>query len=384
MENAAIPQLFLWDGPGMWRVRKRILAGDTRFAAVLEALVADAERALDVGPFSVTDKEILPPSGDPHDYMSMGPYWWPNPDTPDGLPYVRRDGVTNPERDQLDQPRVVGLASAVETLSLAWYFTGEEKYAERAALLLRTWFLDEATKMNPHLEYGQGIPGRVEGRGIGIIDTARRFSMIVDAVGLLDSSEAWTDGDRLALAEWFRTYLTWLIESEKGIDEARQPNNHGTHYDTQAICLALFTGDTDTARRILEEVPERRIASQIEPDGKQPWELRRTLSHHYSTMNLVGMFNLATLGEHLDIDLWNWESEDGRGIRKALDFLLGYIERPEEWEWEDLRGLNWSQYPELLRRAARAYNEPDLKNKIPLLEGIDHETDRSNLLYPGP
>ena len=39
----------------------------------------------------VDGKKLVAPSGDKHDYISVGTYWWPNPDTSDGLPYIRRD-----------------------------------------------------------------------------------------------------------------------------------------------------------------------------------------------------------------------------------------------------------------------------------------------------
>ena len=86
------------------------------------------------------------------------------------------------------------MAGAVETLAIAYYFTGEERYAERAALLIRVWFLDPATKMNPHFRYAQAIPGHNDGRGAGLIES-RHFIKVVDAAGLLGGSRAWTDKD---------------------------------------------------------------------------------------------------------------------------------------------------------------------------------------------
>jgi hypothetical protein len=274
------------------------------------------------------------------------------------------------------------MCEAVETLALAFYLTGHEPYAEHASVLLRTWFLDPETKMNPHLEYGQGIPGICEGRGIGIIDTAGRFARLVDSVGMLEGSEAWTDEDQAALRDWFDKYLTWLLESEKGIDEARQPNNHGTYYDLQAAALALFLDRPEKAREILEAVPAKRIATQIEPDGKQPWELRRTQSFGYSTANLIGFFELAALGDRVGVDLWHSETQDGRGIRQAFDYLAGYAERPDEWDYQVIKGISWNRYPMLLRRAANACNEPAYEAMIEELPDVDPEADRFHLLYP--
>jgi hypothetical protein len=376
------PKTFLIDPEGILLTKKRIAENDPEPEKPLEALRAEADDALKQKPVSVMNKEAVPPSGDKHDYMSMGSYWWPNPDTPDGLPYIRKDGYGNPEGNQLDRPRLRKMCSAVNTLALAYYLTNHEPYAEHAVTLLRIWFLDPETKMNPHLEYAQAIPGICEGRGIGIIDTAHSFAELVDSVGLLEESDAWTDADREAFEEWFRTFLTWLLESDKGKDEGRQPNNHGTWYDVQAAAIALFLGEPATARRVLEAAPQRRIAAQIEPDGRQPWELRRTKSFGYSTMNLTGFFEVATLGDRIGVDLWRYETEDGRGIRKALDYLLQYVDQPEAWPHQEIQGLNWSRYPMLLRRASLAYPDSRYEEMIEALPSMDAGADRFQLLYP--
>ncbi len=117
--------------------------------------------------------------------MSIGPYWWPDPAKPDGLPYIRRDGEVNPERQAIkDVDYLKNLNADVSVLGLAYYLTGEEKYARHAADLLRVWFLNKETRMNPNLNYGQAIPGKTEGRGIGIIDTKGLVNLI-DGVQLL-------------------------------------------------------------------------------------------------------------------------------------------------------------------------------------------------------
>src|SRR5215475_7674700 len=176
---------------------------DAATSPLMEALLHDADNALKAGPFSVTRKGRVPPGGDKHDYLSLAPYWWPDPKGKDGLPYIRRDGETNPDsKRDTDAPAIAAMSGAVETLAVAYYFTGEERYAERASLLIRAWFLDSATKMNPNLRYAQAVPGHNDGRGAGLIES-RHFIKVVDAAGLLGGSRAWTDIDGLALAAWF-------------------------------------------------------------------------------------------------------------------------------------------------------------------------------------
>jgi hypothetical protein len=347
------PRVSLLDEASLLESRRQAEAGDPAIGAALAKLREEADDALDAGPFSVTQKPFVPPSGDPHDYMSVGPYWWPDPESPDGLPYIRRDGEVNPERLEYDNRPLSRMRAAVETLALAWFLTGHEPYAEHASTLLRAWFLDEETRMNPHLDYGQAIPGRTEGRGIGIIDTMG-LPPLLDAVGLLDGSSSWTEADRRGLEAWFREYLDWLRESPLGRDEARARNNHGTWYDVQASAFALFVGEEETAWKILEEAKERRIASQIEPDGRQPHELARTKSFDYSLMNLRGMFDLATLGERVGVDLWHFESADGRGIRKALDRLVPFATGEAEWTDRQIVEPDPARLAPLLLRAAKA------------------------------
>ena len=365
----------------------RLSQGDPQLQPALEKLLAEADAALEVGPLSVTDKPKPPPSGDPHDYLSFGPYWWPDTTKPDGLPYIRRDGERNPETTTgaSDSPRLSRMTDAVETLALAYYLTGEEQYAEHAARLLRAWFLDPATRMNPHLEYGQAIPGRVEGRGIGIIDTARLIG-VVDAVGLLAGSAVWTDADQQGMEAWFDAYLTWLLTSAKGIAEQRWHNNHGTWYDAQVAQFALFTGKADVAREIIESVGRWRIDGHIAPDGRQPYELDRTRSFDYSVFNLRALVALAMMGEAVGADVWRYQSEEGGGgLRQALNYLTSYADPQQAWPHKQITPLDRTKLLPLLRAAAHVYIDvryDALIDQIPDQEAVAEH--RAQLLYASP
>lgn len=377
----ALPRVFLADARALDAHRKRVPADDPSLGPALAKLLSEADDAMAMQPVSVMDKEAVPPSGDKHDYMSLGTYWWPNPDTPDGLPYVRRDGEGNPEGNKLDSPRLARMTRAVETLALAYYFSGRERYADKASELLRVWFLNEATRMNPHLEFGQAIPGRCDGRAIGIIDTAR-LARLVDSIGLLERSQAWRTADQQGMRAWFEAYLTWLLESEKGREEGRQPNNHGTYYDVQVATFALFLDRHEIARKVLSQVAERRIVSQIEADGRQPLELRRTRAWDYSNANLSGMVDLATLGRHVGIDLWRFESQDGRSIRKAIDWMARVADGTNPFEYQQIKSMSYEGFGRTLRRAAVACDEPAYEELIRKLPKTDLSADRVRLIYP--
>jgi len=230
-------RVFLADRERLAEAKRRLERGDPRLKPSLKKLLREADRALGAGPFSVMQKKMVPPSGDKHDYMSVGPYWWPDPSKPEGKPFIRRDGEVNPLRHTYDNVPLGKMRSSVNTLSLAFYFSGKEAYAEHATRLVRTWFLDPETRMNPNLEFGQAIPGRCDGRGIGIIDTSG-LPTLCDSVGLLRDSAAWTPRDQKALQDWFRKYLHWLRTSSHGRYESKTRNNHATWYDVQVASFA--------------------------------------------------------------------------------------------------------------------------------------------------
>jgi alginate lyase len=321
----------------------------------LVKLERDAQKALTSGPFSVVSKEITPPSGDKHDYMSQAPYFWPNPKTANGLPYIRRDGERNPEIDKINNHRVMDLMeSAVETLALAYYYTGKDEYAVKAASLLHVFFLDPLTRMNPNLQYAQGIPGINTGRGIGLIET-RGLVRVVDAIGLLSLAKSFPSTDRAGLEDWFSRFLQWMLESKNGRDEAAAKNNHGTFYDVQVVSFALFLSRTDLARSVVEMAKTKRIAVQIEPDGRQPLELARTKAWSYSVGNLDGLMLLARLGESVGVDLWTYQTPDGRSIRKALEFLKPYASGEKKWPYQQLGEWQPQILLPLIRRAVEHY-----------------------------
>ncbi len=355
-EQPESPRLGGWDYDWMNQVKESLDKGEPDFVQARDRLLGNADDALEAGVYSVTFKDMVPPSGSKNDYMSMGPYWWPDPDKPDGLPYIRRDGEVNPERDNLDSPQKNKMINGVRTLSLAWFFSEKEEYAEKAAELLRVWFLDEETLMNPHLNYSQAIPGRTEGRFIGVID-GRSFAVLVDAIALLETSDVLTGEEKDGLREWFGEYFTWLTTSEFGKEEDDYKNNHSVAYDVQSCGIAYYIGNDDFVKRKVGEMPQRRIDPMIEEDGSQPHELIRTKAFGYSVSNLRNFFDAGETGLNVGVNIFDYVNPKGGSLQKALDYLISYIGHEEDWPYEQISG--WEQTENnlglLIRRAARIY-----------------------------
>ena len=326
----------IWDAAHLARVKQSL--NEPTYSEAYQALLKDANKVLELEPLSVMLKERIPPSGDKHDYMSQARYFWPDSTKPEGKPYINRDGISNPELDKLDRNRLGDMANRVTTLSLAWYFSGDEKYAQKATELIRVWFFKVESKMNPHLNFAQIIPGHNndQGRCSGVIDTYT-FVEMLDGVQLLEQSETFTNTDSQQLKAWFGQLLNWILTSDQGREEASQKNNHSVAHDAQVIAFALYSENETIARKILAEFSTRRIFTQIEPDGSQPQELRRTLSFGYSQFNLHHMIDVFLMGQRINIHIDNSTSDDGRNFYKAVDFLTPYLGKAvNEWPFRQI------------------------------------------------
>lgn len=349
---------FLWR-PDWLESRKADFDAGGRAEPAFVALLARANTALDAPAYTVTDKLQKPASGDPHDYLSIGPYWWPDPARPNGLPYVRRDGQVNPERasNAFDVTDLSNLSADVHSLGLAYYFTADERYARKAATLLRVWFLDPTTRMNPNLNHAQAVPGRFSGRAEGVIDAARLVP-VVESIGLLSVSPALSDLEQIGLRTWFEDLVDWMATSPIGLEERAAENNHGIYYDMLISQFALFAGRDDIARNITAAFGQRRIDAQFAADGSLPRELVRTRSLHYSTWTLAAVFNVADLARCVGVDLWRYEGPEGQSLRVATDFLAPYAGRTGDWPWPEIDKDQTLHLHEVLNRAAWAWQDP--------------------------
>ncbi len=346
-------------------------------------LMNDANKALKRGPYSVVNKKKLAPSKDKHDYVSYSRYWWPDTTKVDGLPYLRRDGETNPasqDLDTSDRPRLGLFTSDVLTLGLAYFYTEELKYAEKAAELLRVWFLNPDTKMNPHLNHSQCRLGHNNGSKSGVLDgrllvNALEGSLLIGDANLLSKVEM------KGLKAWAKEYFTWLISNEMALDEAASKNNHGTFYDVQSAYFAIYADQKDEARRILQQFYHKRLESQILLDGSMPEELARTRPIFYSLYNLYAMCMGAHLAEKLDIDLWKSKELDSR-ISMAIDYVIPYVTEEIKWQGPTVGTLNKMDVYPIILLADQQFPEKDYRTHIDLLDKIEIDKHWSQLAIP--
>ena len=310
----------------LWALAPRVpqFDADRERARVLAA----ADRYLKESPLTISASHSPRSAGGVHDYFSEGDYWWPDPQNPSG-PYIQKDGMSNPNTFNDHRRALMRFSVQMPALVAAYTLTKDVKYAAHAERHARAWFLGRTTRMNPSLRYAQAIQGRVTGRGTGIIDTIHLVE-VVRALERLEGARGWSRDDAAETKRWFADYLDWLTTDKYGIDERDATNNHATCWVMQVAAFAHYTGNT----AILQDARTRFktvLLQQMAPDGGFPRELGRTKPYGYSLFNLEAMATIAQILSTPEDDLWTFELPDGRGMRKAMAYMVPYIRNKASW-----------------------------------------------------
>ncbi len=348
-----------YDDQLLEEARAAIEAKDPQIMEHYNALKEYTDRNyLTMKPLSIVDdKTHLAPSRDPRDYISLSPYWWPDPKVESGVPYIRDDGKTNPEvYEYHERERGELFGRAVQTLAVVYYLSQDEKYATKAAELIRTWFLDHKKGMNPNMTYAQYVPGMTRIRGTGIIDS-RRFITGLNAAQIIAESDAWSEKDEKALKRWAMAFAYWLENSINGITESKSQNNHGLWYDMILQATVMYSGDYDHLREIIIEQQLPRFDRQIAEDGSLPHELARTLGLHYTTFTLEAVNYSDIMAQKIGVDVWGYRSQKGRSMKMAVDYVLPYYEDPQKWPHKQIKPFVTSRGAIILFHAGRRFDD---------------------------
>ncbi|HET9572016.1 MAG TPA: alginate lyase family protein [Bacteroidales bacterium] len=365
--NGAKQGPVIWNIQHLKNVKSGIKANMPIYNEAYKMLIDSANADLLKPNPTVMDKPKAPASGDKHDYTSLSRYYWPNPNSPDGLPYISRDGESNPELNSYDRNRLGNMCNSVANLSLAYYLSGNKAYATKAVSILNTWFINPLTKMNPNLNYSQMVPGLFEGKGrpAGLIDSYS-FITLVDAVTLLNSSKMIPGKDYKQIKSWFAQLTQWMLTAENGIKEGEGSNNHAVAYDAQVAMYAHFAGNDSLTEKIVKAFPTKRLATQIQPDGSQPRELTRTIAFHYSVYNIVHIMDMCDIASRIGVKLYH--TENG-AIDRAFGWLIPYLGKPETFPYKqinDWRTVEKSLAQQIYRASAYSKDEryPNIYNKF--------------------
>jgi hypothetical protein len=324
-------------------------------ARVLKA----AGQYLSESPVTVTASSSPRSAGGKHDFFSEGDYWWPDPQNPAG-PYVQRDGMTNPDNFTDHRRYLMRLSVQVPALAAAWVLTKDGRYAVHAARHLRAWFIDPATRMNPHLEYAQAIKGRATGRGIGIIDTIHLVE-VARAVEVLEGARALSPSDLKGVKGWFADYLKWMTTHRYGIDEREAKNNHGTCWVMQVAAFARLTGNRELLDYCRQRFKTVLVPNQMAADGSFPQEMRRTKPYGYALFNLEALAAAAEILSTPEDDLRQFRLADGRGLSRAVEFMAPYVRDKKSWPLKPdvMYHEHWPMRQTSLLFAGIAFERPD-------------------------
>jgi len=304
-------------------------------------ILRKAARYLSERPETVTAARSERSAGGLHDFFSEGDYWWPDPSNPGG-PYIRRDGMTNPDNFTAHRHAMVRLAEIVATLASAYLLTGDERHAEGVRRHLDAWFVDPETRMTPHLLYAQAIFGRVTGRGTGIIDTIHLIEVVRGAMAVQHSPRL--ERTLPEVKRWFAEYLRWISTHPYGIEERDASNNHATCWVMQAAVFAQFVGDTQTLEFCRRRFKETLLLRQMAANGSFPLELQRTKPYGYSLFNLDAFATICQTLSSREDNLWAFALPDGRSMQRAVEFLYPYIADKSRWPFaKDV--LYWDEWP---------------------------------------
>ncbi|EPQ60850.1 chondroitin AC/alginate lyase [Gloeophyllum trabeum ATCC 11539] len=293
---------------------------------------------------------MLPPNGNPHDYLSWAPYHWPDCNWCNAkqareeylrnawttCPYAVRDGKVNPDVLTLTGSKsMVHMSQSVLYNAISYVIQGGQSFSQQASSFLDTFFLEPATSINPNVNFGQlvrgpGPKGRI-GTFTGILDL-RGMVKVVNAIAMLmyAKSPHWTDQKHAAMRNWMGQYRSWLETSSLGKEVASKPNNHASFYISQLAVTNIYVGDLQRAQGVLQKYFNSTFSDQIAISGEQPFEAVRTRPFHYRCFNLEAMITNAKLGDELGMNFWKAKSKYGATIQTAVDYAMAQNPKDED------------------------------------------------------
>jgi hypothetical protein len=347
----------------------RFLLSQTKPTSRPDVAAIDHDRVLEAATHYLTQSPTplttLPcprSPGTPHDYYSEAEDYWPDPSNPTGPFIIHNSGPSNPDAFTAHRDALLNFSICVPALTAAFVLTNETRYAQQAVTHLQAWFLDPPTRMTPSLLYGQTIPPAKTGRLEGVVE-AVHLAEVVQCLPFLTNSEALTESDYTALKKWFAAYFDWLNGSRLAGLARDNKSHHGTSWLLQAAAIAHLTQVADDAplTALRHQFKSSTIRAQILVDGTFPHELTTPNPYRNTLFNLDMFAGICMLLSTRFESVWDYELQDGPGMRTVIARLFPYITNRGTWPYKaDAKYFNDLPIrPPSLLFAARAYSRPE-------------------------
>jgi hypothetical protein len=309
------------DGNEVVAIRDRVDEGEDPWRSGYDALLRDADRALDATPSSVVD-DGAPDGVDAHRFATGA--------------------------DRPDYEAAIEMGTWVRDLGLAYVFTGEGRYARTAIELLDHWFLAPETRMHPS--------GRNFGETYFSIELHVTLPTLIYGASLVRDAPYWSavDGDRDGLRTWVRAYLDDL-EGGRGADRYTGVvrNNIYAWWILARATAAAYLGDGDALERAFDDWRGDAL-DQLEPNGLLVHERQRADGLDYSVYGLKALSFTAEVARHHGVDLYGYSAGgDESALLRAFEGHQSYVVDAADWEW----GVGEEGYTEAERTAAGSVYE---------------------------
>ncbi|MEM8535109.1 MAG: alginate lyase family protein, partial [Chloroflexota bacterium] len=291
-------------------IKSQVQANNEPWKSSYNRVLSDANAALDKGPYHVA-KNGGPNGG--RDYRTELPYCgWKRVD---GKDPDCRDGQINPQADRRDYEEAINFGAAVRDLGLAYAFTNDERYAQRAAYLIRVWAIDSDTRMSPkytdnqsRIELSITMPGAFYG------------------ADLIRGSSSWPQNEQDAFEDWVDDFLgtsRWTASNNFEIWRLVTIASGGAFLNDQSELNYAF----DRYKQVLP--------SHIGEQGQMTQELGRTKSLTYSLYSLNALTQIAEIASHNGVNLYDYTS-GGRGLKTALDYHAPFSIDQSSWSRQQI------------------------------------------------
>jgi hypothetical protein len=311
--TTAAPPQFGADAPNVYlsaeeiaAIKEQVKAGKEPWASAYRQMIGNADKALNGGTYSIT-KNGGPNNG--HDYHTDGPYCgWKRVD---GKDPDCRDGQFNSRADRADYSEAIGVGRAVRDLGMAYAFTNDKRYADKAIALIRVWTLDPKTRMTPKYTNPQSL-----------IELSITMPGMFYGADLLGGYSGWPAQEKQDFHRWVAEFTT----SAKSWTRTNNFENWRVNLIAASGALRQDKADLDYAFKRFKEI----IPNQIDSKGQMTQEIKRKDSLGYSLYAINAMVQTAEIARQWNVDLYNYTT-NGRGLKLALDYHAPYVASPSNW-----------------------------------------------------